>query len=571
VHLEQILAECLAGLDYGLYPTSSAALPHGKFFLDYIIQRTGILVEDHQRSIKFLHTIFKYYLAAQKIARRSKYGLDGVDVAWVEIKEHLHDAHWREVVLLLLGILGNEDEQYSKELMQMILHAGRDDSFEPVLHRHLYLCASALAYGVPVPYDLRSEIIDKLLNIIQERPVWEKVDVFEAFRPMGSDPQVIDLLYTVSRNYQVDPWARMMAAHTLGILGQINYAFPVSLDIAKDSNIDPNIRMAAALDLLYFGRVNEAESIFFALKDYPFSSKAMRLDVKLILYVRNMMKHQAIPISDSFVANFLDEASAPHIPLSTQQAVYSLIKSLMKKAGSAGVELLMELVTAPHSSSNVRQAVIQILVDLGHDDISFIQILGDFVQDTSDDLNVRLAAANALIDMEMAEEFIGLFEDRMPKPEEGDWDLVVAKAYLVMNRVEDAIQMYLGVIDDSSAHAWIRLTAMIAVGSLGHLEKASDVLLDLAQNPKMDEMIRIRAVQVLVQLGFDESTILQSLHKLVQDTNETVNLRCATAQTLGQLGEIDKTAHVLLELVQDTQVDDRVRGEVYQSIKRLMG
>ena len=102
--------------------------------------RTGLLVERGEGIFGFPHLTFQEYLAACDIEHRCM--AYGVAAVWHEIavKHSLHDAHWREVILLLLGSL-NRYEDAPTLLVERIMETGEADPFEPVLHRHLHLAA----------------------------------------------------------------------------------------------------------------------------------------------------------------------------------------------------------------------------------------------------------------------------------------------------------------------------------------------------------------------------------------------------------------------------------------------
>nr|WP_293159209.1 NACHT domain-containing protein [Okeania sp. SIO2C9] len=77
-------------------------------FLELIQGRTGLLNEQGQDYYAFVHKTFQEYLCAQEIQYRAKNEYD-LGIILNCIRENLHDAHWREVLLLLvvLGHIGS--------------------------------------------------------------------------------------------------------------------------------------------------------------------------------------------------------------------------------------------------------------------------------------------------------------------------------------------------------------------------------------------------------------------------------------------------------------------------------
>lgn len=69
-------------------------------FLTHIRDRTGLLNEQGQDCYAFVHKTFQEYLAAQEIRDRQE---ESFEVVIDHIRSHLHDPHWREVLLLLIA------------------------------------------------------------------------------------------------------------------------------------------------------------------------------------------------------------------------------------------------------------------------------------------------------------------------------------------------------------------------------------------------------------------------------------------------------------------------------------
>ncbi|UKO95965.1 NACHT domain-containing protein [Nostoc sp. UHCC 0870] len=132
-------------------------------FIKYISARSGLLNEQGQECYAFGHKTFQEYLCAQEIDYRRQND-DDFGIVLEHIKDHLHDPHWREVLLLLIVI------QKPKPIAKAIKFILDLDTDKPELYHHnLLFAASCLAED---PKDLRtvenepsSQILRELANL----------------------------------------------------------------------------------------------------------------------------------------------------------------------------------------------------------------------------------------------------------------------------------------------------------------------------------------------------------------------------------------------------------------------
>jgi len=238
------------------------AREEGRAFIRLARGRTGMLVERGAGVFAFPHLTFEEYLTACDIEKRCT--PDGEKALWSEIKDRLHDPHWREVILLLLGSL-SQYEDLPSELVGCILKAGTRDKFERVLHRHLYLAARVLGDRVDVTSALRRQIAEALVRIVRDAPFWEREDAIAVLPRLSGNAFLEDGLLALARDAQLGAAVRSKAASALGQLGRVEQATEVLLALAQDAQLAANVRSEAARSLGQLGRAEEAAEVLLAL------------------------------------------------------------------------------------------------------------------------------------------------------------------------------------------------------------------------------------------------------------------------------------------------------------------
>ncbi|WP_088241509.1 NACHT domain-containing protein [Calothrix rhizosoleniae] len=128
-------------------------------FIDHIRERTGLLNEQGQDCYAFVHKTFQEYLAAEDIRYRQED--EEFEVVLEHIERYLCDAHWREVLLLLIA------QQKPKKATKTIKHILEQSTlYEQWLHRNLFFAASCLAEDLEVANDvLVTDILQQLVGL----------------------------------------------------------------------------------------------------------------------------------------------------------------------------------------------------------------------------------------------------------------------------------------------------------------------------------------------------------------------------------------------------------------------
>ena len=298
----------------------SKARQEARRFVDFIQQRTGLLNEQGQDLYAFVHKTFQEYLCAQEIGYQADDD-DDFEIVLNHIRKHLHDPHWREVLLLLIA---QQKPKKAAKAMRAILTANSEH--EEWLHRDLFFAGSCLAENIKelkvADSSLTGEILEKLveLEVRDEKLVGERVrsQVFQILCSMNEtefEAQTLQLLkargvgenrlwgYQAAlgekeavissllpcleyRDYMVpylaasalgnlgnaseslisalllrlehgDNWVRYWAASALGNLGNASEAVITALLLGLE-NGDNSVRLSAASALGNLGNASEA-------------------------------------------------------------------------------------------------------------------------------------------------------------------------------------------------------------------------------------------------------------------------------------------------------------------------
>ncbi|MGK7911798.1 MAG: NACHT domain-containing NTPase, partial [Synechococcus sp.] len=127
-------------------------------FVEYIRNRTGLMNEQGQECYAFAHKTFQEYLAAQEIFYRQS---DDFQEVLDHVQQHLHIAHWREALLLLIA---QQVRKNPSKILKTILES--ESEYEQWLHRCLLFAGSCLAEDIPVTDKaLATQILERLVQL----------------------------------------------------------------------------------------------------------------------------------------------------------------------------------------------------------------------------------------------------------------------------------------------------------------------------------------------------------------------------------------------------------------------
>jgi NACHT domain/HEAT repeats len=236
-------------------------------FIDFIQRRTGLLNEQGRDRYAFVHKTFQEYLTAEEIFDRADVE-DDTEIILNHFRQHLHDQHWREVLLLLVSKLKGKKAQ---KAIQAVLDAGSE--YEQWLHQDLLFAGWCLTEDPPelslVAADWVGEILDRLVDLEVEK-----------FDRIGNKirAEVANILHCFGETtVEVEVWAKLQAKgewidrfrliEFQAALEQKAEVISELLSLLSNDDSDVRCRAAVALGLLGTANPEVKKGLSFLLSD----------------------------------------------------------------------------------------------------------------------------------------------------------------------------------------------------------------------------------------------------------------------------------------------------------------
>ncbi len=513
--------------DPGIQLDRWQARQEAQAFIQLARGRTGLLVERGESIYAFSHLSFQEYLTAAHIEYEHAHSIDEI---WSILHPRLADPHWREVILLLLGGLNNF-RKHPTEIVRRILQ--RQDAYEPILHRHLYLAARAFADRVRVDTRLHQQAVDHLVAVA--RTDWlARDDAFAALTHLKGDDYAAGALLALALDLNAGAEAQRGAAQALGHIGRSDDAIVNGLhNLARDSRVDADVRRDAAQALGWLGRGSEAAQVLLTLaRDDAVHDWARSTAVQV-------MGQLSYP-DTAVISGLMSLARDTYSPTLVRRDAAHVLGQM----GWAGetAQVLLALIFDDTLDEWVRRAAVQALGYLGPSGPAVPHSLLAVAHDAAVPSLVRRVAAQALGQL---------------------------------GPIDETLLANVQALAHDHMDAWVRSAAAQALGQLGHAELTARILLDIILDPDTEELVKSESAQALGQLGAAdigpaEQVVVTGLLSVAKDEAADVLLRRDTAQALGQLGRANEaTLAALLKLADDPETPVLVQRAAAQALGQL--
>jgi HEAT repeat protein len=517
-------------------------------FIDFIQRRTGLLNEQGRDRYAFVHKTFQEYLTAEEIFDRADVE-DDTEIILAHFRQHLHDQHWREVLLLLVSKLKGKKAQ---KAIQAVLDAGSE--YEQWLHRDVLFAGWCLTEDPPeltvVAADWVGGILDRLVDFKVDRSFWtrnkisaevtkilhcfgettveksvwtklraseDRIDYFEILKfqaAFGQETEVIDtLLFLLDHQ---DSYVRLNATAELGRSGKASKSVVNRLlSLLSDEDSDVRYSAAQALGWLEGSSMEVLSSLRPLLRDER----------------PNIRSSMAVALGESG---------------NDSEKVMSDLLLLLHDENS---DVRYSAAGALGNLGNPNSKVVDGLRSLLHDEVSevrFIAIaalgwIGNESMEVLSSLLPLLANENADMRAHVVEAF-GESENASPAVVSGLLSLLTDESSNVRSNVARA----LGMLGNASLEVLTGLLSLLSdedldvrstsAAALGWLENANPSVVNGLLSLLADEesSIRSRAAEALVRLKNASPEVVNNLLSLINDEDFDVRSRAASA-----LGEIE--------------------------------
>ncbi|NEP27020.1 HEAT repeat domain-containing protein [Moorena sp. SIO3I6] len=470
------------------------AKQEAKRFVELIQKRTGLLNEQGQDCYGFVHKTFQEYLCAQEINYKAENEYD-FEIVLNQIREHLHDSHWREVLLLLIA---QQKPKNAAKAIRAVLN--NKSNYEQWLHRDLLFAGHCLAED---PKNLRStdsglveEILERLveLEVSSYDRVGEKIceQVFEIICSLyETDFEIQALQMLKEHSHQIDEERLLKYRHELGAKDQV-----ITTLLTRLKDDDSVVREKAVEALGKLG--NSSETVINALI------------ARLIDDDSDVRGSAAIALAN--------------LGNNSETVVNALLARLMDNNYVVFWSANYALGQLGNSSETVVNALIARLMDNNYLVLMFateaLGKLGNSSETVINALLARLMDDESLVRVSAAEALGKLG-----------------------NSSETVINALLAQLMDDDFRVGIR-----AAEALVNLGNSSETVVSalLARLIDDDSFVCIRAAEALVNLGNSSETVVSALLARLIDDDSYV--RWQAAEVLGNLGK--KSNHVLPTVIE---------------------
>ncbi|EGJ32789.1 MULTISPECIES: HEAT repeat domain-containing protein [Moorena] len=539
-----------------------------KRFVELIRERTGLLNEQGQNCYAFVHKTFQEYLCAEDIDYEADNDGD-FDIVLDPIREHLHDSHWREVLLLLIA---QQKPKKAAKAIKIVLNNKSD--YEQWLHRDLLFAGNCLAEN---PKNLRGadsslvqQILERLVELeVSEERVGNNIhhQVYQIICSLNETNFQAPVLELLKKQSDLIDEKRLL--NYRAELGEKNQVIDIWLERLKDNYSTVRRRAADALGELGNSSDTVVKALLERLKDNDSAVRWRAADAlgklgnsseTLVNGLLELLEHDDSDVRRTAaralgnLGNSSDTVVNPLLALlqDNDKDVRTMAADALGNLGNSSENIVNALLEwLEHDDSFVRITAAEALLKLGNSSETLVKSLLELLQDN--DKDVCITVGDVLGEFGNNSETLvnGLLE--LLEHDDSDVRRTAADVLVKLgNSSETLVKSLLALLK----HNHCTVVRMRAADALGELGNSSDTVVNalLALLEDNDSDVRWRAANALGELGNSSDTVVKRLLELLQDNRSDVRITAADA--LVQLGNSsDTVVKALLELLKDNTFD----------------
>ncbi|MEM6402481.1 MAG: HEAT repeat domain-containing protein [Cyanobacteria bacterium P01_D01_bin.116] len=512
-----------------------------KRFIDLIKERTGLLNEQGYNCYAFVHKTFQEYLCAEKINYQADDERD-FEIIVDHIRDHLHDQHWREVLLLLVA---QQKPKQAAKAIRVILNRGSE--YEQWLHRDLFFAADCLAEDVKglnvADEKLGEEILRGLVDLEMRGKgqiggiVWNLLyPTLCNFHETAFEKQTLQLLKTEAN--QID---KVRFGEYREIFGEEEQAKAIFIELLNDS--DSYLRYGAVKAL---GIFNEPWDIKINVLIDLLNHKDWVLCYQATNQLRQWNKFN-YEIIHAFLNQIDIDSFSSHQYINALSKIVQIndfiISELLKKLDEKNHLTIQNITDILGDCSNQNDLYKKIFFDFVKNENTLIQesaknAIENFIYDSETLVNTLLK----LIDNEnfwirrnvayllgiLSQKYDSIINKLLELSSNNKWWMREGSVYALSNcnkATEAILDRLLELLNDNSLNVSIQ-----AIEALGKLGKASSIII-AKLNEKLDkqyhDFLRCNAANALVNLGIKSDVVIQTLQELLYSKDSWLRFNAA--------------------------------------------
>jgi len=569
---------------------SSDLEDEARAFMDHVRTRSGFLLERGADICSFVSYGAQEYFTACAVLRwyRTEGGvpfLQGVlrDVTEADL--------WRDVVLLALAELPWRTG--SRQLLSLV-KADSGPEGDPLRRAGLF-ASHCLVSGLRVEDEVVDEVLSELLSLgetsrleaqkeqfaralatlagtadLEERvmrrlasairhesgvPGHEVALIGLRSLAAGGDERALALLRDLADETE-DPVVQSSAAEALVASGQTHEAVLILSDLlAPDRKVPREHRKRAIVAL---GQIEDQdETVLNALRSAADTSRDDTLRVAAARAIGDLgQKPEAVEI-------LLDVAETSSNGVLRRSALDAVVK--LEHVDDDVVERLFHL-SKDGVTEAVRSAASRALGDLGQCQPAVCDRILEIFQAGASP-GVRLAAAQALVRAGDREKGSAALLEVMRSSENPRIQRDAVDALVEFDIKEDAVVSELAELAGNSKNDDLRRAAGEALGSMGEVELASQILLELARGSGAS-WVRRDAVKALAKVRGQDQELLSDLQPLARNASDG-RVRLAAAEAMAALGDPEGAALWLMGLARSSRQGEWIRRDALKALGEL--